>query len=240
MNFNIDKLPVRISPCPIAEAIVELRFESLNMPVEVFLGSIYEHFKNKNPKLEKLPILDLPAVLRDTDPGLLFSPYYRFTVGEFQLQFGPRSFAVVNPKEYAGWTNYSTLIRDSFDFLEREGILQNPSRLGLRYISFFEGKDILSSLKVGLDLSGNSMIPASNIIRSEFNYQNFRCIVQLGNNTLLNNEISGSTIDLDIIKEEKMSLKELASIIDSAHELEKQIFFSLLKEDFLNEFNPEY
>jgi len=114
-------------------------------------------------------------------------------------------------------------------------------RIGLRYISFFENLDVLPNLKFELNLSGNSLIGASNVIRSEFELNSFKCIVQIANNALLNGKTSGSTIDLDIIRENDAAiLTNLTKNIELAHDTEKQIFFSLLKEDYLKKFNPEY
>jgi len=57
------KIPKKIDPCPIVEAIVEIRFDS-NLPGDAIFGVIYNQFKEDYPKFTKLPILQLPEAIR--------------------------------------------------------------------------------------------------------------------------------------------------------------------------------
>lgn len=239
MDFNKSKIPNKITPCPIAEAVVELRYEP-SVPAEAIVGILFNAFKSDFPTLEKLPILELPSVIRDSDPNLKYAAHYRMRSKNFQLLIGPRSFAVINPKEYAGWTTYFSIIEKTFAILQGLQVISKPTRIGLRYISFFEKLDIFNNLKMGFELAGNSMIGSNNVVRSEFNYESFKCVVQLANNSVLNNTIPGSTIDIDIIKENDAAiLTNLKANIELAHNVEKQIFFSLLKEEYLAKFSQE-
>lgn len=51
------ELPKKIDPCPIVDAIIEIRFSTNIHPSAVF-GVIYNEFKDKYPTVEKLPILN--------------------------------------------------------------------------------------------------------------------------------------------------------------------------------------
>jgi uncharacterized protein (TIGR04255 family) len=68
------QLPKKISPCPITEAIVELRFES-DIPNDAVFGIVYQDFKTDYPVLEDLPILQLPESIRKQDKALHYKPY---------------------------------------------------------------------------------------------------------------------------------------------------------------------
>jgi len=46
---KMDRLPVSINPCPIAEAIFEVRFET-TYPGDAIFGIIYNPFKDEFPK----------------------------------------------------------------------------------------------------------------------------------------------------------------------------------------------
>ena len=58
------KLPFSIDPCPILEAIFEIRFES-SFPGDAIFGIVYNEFKDEFQEVEQLPVLQLPAAMRD-------------------------------------------------------------------------------------------------------------------------------------------------------------------------------
>jgi uncharacterized protein (TIGR04255 family) len=89
------RFPTKISPCPIIESIVEIRFKTKLIPDAVF-GVLYNAFKEDYPGLIKLPILQLPAPVRDSDPNLIFQPHYRLSCKDFLLQIGPRVISLSN------------------------------------------------------------------------------------------------------------------------------------------------
>ena len=72
-------------------------------------------------------------------------------------------------------------------------------------------------------------------------------ILNIALNHPINNPQNPSTqvvsiIDVDVIKEHISitDLSEFLDIINSCHDKQKEIFFSLLTDEFLNELNPEY
>lgn len=73
METQIKGFPKKISPCPIVEASVEIRFTSEVLPDAIF-GIIYQAFKDEfSSKPEKLPILQLPEQIRSMDRNLKIS-----------------------------------------------------------------------------------------------------------------------------------------------------------------------
>ena len=61
------------------------------------------------------------------------------------------------------------------------------------------------------------------------------------NSALLDGNIKGSSLDIDVIYENKNDmLKNHEKIISLAHDVEKTLFFGILKNDFLATLNPEY
>ena len=69
------QIPKKITPCPILEAIVEIRFEP-EEPDDAIFGIIYNQFKKSFPEIEKLPILQIPDQFRSKDPNLIYKPHY--------------------------------------------------------------------------------------------------------------------------------------------------------------------
>jgi uncharacterized protein (TIGR04255 family) len=240
LNFDNVKIPKKINRCPIAEAVVELRFES-SIPAEVIMSKIFNKLGSEYPQFEKLPITEIPTIIRDAQINLKFSPHYRLSNENFIIQFGPRSFSIVCQKEYKGWSEYFKKIEHAFNEIKNLNIIDSPSRFGLRYINFFEKENIFEKIKVGMSLANNSLLEQKNVFRSEFNMDEFVCVVQITNNALLQNKINGSSIDIDIIidKDDRI-LRDFVQLTLKAHDIERKIFFGILQEDFLSKLEPEF
>ncbi|MGD9152838.1 MAG: TIGR04255 family protein [Gammaproteobacteria bacterium] len=244
MEIPARQLPKTINPCPIRESLVELRFEP-KVPLEVFLGLLYEKLKDEftNPP-QKTNILDIPSIIRDSDKNLKYAPHYQFENNDFLLKTSPRSISIAYKGEYPGWEKFFGFVKKVLIVSKEIDFMDKVSRIGVRYISFFEKLNIFSETKVEIKLFGNILTEEKNILRSEFNLDDFICVLLLSNTASFNQNGTtkqGSSIDIDIIKEEN-SLNEhsFEDIIDKAHEKGKIIFFGLLKEKFLNTLHPEY
>jgi uncharacterized protein (TIGR04255 family) len=239
MKFNLDQLPKKINPCPITEAIVELRFES-KVPREVMVGIIYNKFKTRYPNLSPLPITQLSVDFIESQPNLKYAPYYSLKNNDYTFQIGPRCFSLVCPKEYKSWKSYYNEIKWVFKHVNDLEIIKAPERLGVRYVNFFKGINIFEKIKTDLTLGGNSLIKNVNTLRTEFNIEKFRCIYQISNNSYFLNTDKGSSVDIDLIFEKNIDIANCESLIDDAHGIEKKLFFGVLQEDFLESLNPEY
>jgi uncharacterized protein (TIGR04255 family) len=233
------KLPKKISPCPIAEAIVELRFDA-KVPSEALMGIVYERFKEKYPGFEPLPIMRLPLDLINSLPNLNYAPHYKFTNQNYILQLGPKCFSIVCPKDYTGWDKFAEEIKWVFGQIKNLKIIEKPLSLGVRYINFFERVDIFEKIKIDLSLAENSLVKNVNTLQTEFKYDNFQCVIRITNHSYLKGVTKGSTIDIDLISDQNLNSLDFENIVFSAHELEKKCFFGILTEEFLSQFNPEY
>jgi uncharacterized protein (TIGR04255 family) len=69
------KLPKTINPCPIIDALLEIRFRTTTHPNAVF-GLIYNTLQEDFPRVESLPILQLPDQVRAADPNFKYKPHY--------------------------------------------------------------------------------------------------------------------------------------------------------------------
>ncbi len=235
------KFPKRINPCPIIQAVVELRFDS-SYPHSAIFGVIYKEVNKEYPQLQELPILQLPEDIRNNDPALMFKPHYRLSSEnhDFFIMVGARVISISNLKPYAGWNVFSERIRDLIAKVEKTKIIDNYTRIGIRYINAFNYnifKKINLSIKMGKNLDD-----LNTAVRLEFPKNEFICALQLANNTDIKNMdgcVKGSVIDIDtFIENPKKGVKDL---INKGHLECEQFFFSLLKKDFINnELNPEF
>lgn len=240
------KLPKKIDPCPIIGAVVELRFETSLIPDAVF-GVIYNSIKHdysNNP--EGLPILQLPEVVRFNDPKLIYAAHYKVEKDNFVLKIGPKVISL-NITAYNGWKNFYSEMEDIITKLKELNIITKINRLGIRVTNFFSKKIID---KINFKVSLNQKEITENLLfRTEFydNSSNFSSILQISDSVqiLKNNEsIEGSVIDIDVFSENSESLVDFfnnyETLLNTAHNVEKKLFFTLLEKKFLESLNPVY
>jgi uncharacterized protein (TIGR04255 family) len=107
--FRRTPLPVRISPCPIVDAVVEIRFDASVPPGAVF-GLVYGAIKHAFPKPIQLPTLNVPEEMRRLNPALLYQPQFRLESETLAALIGPNMFAVGMLGEYPGVARFISAI----------------------------------------------------------------------------------------------------------------------------------
>jgi len=238
-------IPKRIDNCPIVDSVVELRFKSSIFPNAVF-GLIFSSLQKDFPKVEKLPILQLPEQLRDSDPNFKFKAQYRLVSDDgFSVQIGPDVLIIGAPAPYPGWSNYFDKIKLVIEKAFQTGVIEEVVRLGVRFINFFE-LDIFEKINLDISINNTSHKSRNTQLRTEIEKNGFLNTLNIANNakqTIQNNkERIGSIIDIDTFKvyRDEDFKKIYKSEIENAHNSEKEIFFNLLKKDYLKTFNPTY
>ena len=124
-------VPRRITPCPLVDAIVELRFTPKIETSAVF-GIVYNSLRDKFSRIEKLPIVEFPESLRESDPALQIKPHYKLFNKNIVVQSGPRVLTVSSYPTYIGWEALLSQIKYVFGKLRDLDIVDKPNRLGLR------------------------------------------------------------------------------------------------------------
>ena len=237
------RIPRKITPCPIAEAVFEIRFQP-DMPGDAIFGLIYNEFKDQYPSNSKLPILQLPEAIRSQDPQLKFNPHYKMQRDNFLLQIGPNVFSIVNAKEYSGWEFFSKKIIDIVGKISKIKLTKCVNRIGLRYINIFENLDIYEKSNMKLLLKDNQMDLTSADLTATIQSGDRLCNFKMANmiQAIIEGKISkGSIIDIDVSYEEPVKdFNRISEIIEQSHIVEKDLFFSFLRDDFLQSLNPEY
>ncbi|MEZ4947342.1 MAG: TIGR04255 family protein [Cyclobacteriaceae bacterium] len=239
------EVPKKIDNCPIVDSVVELRFESSIFPNAVF-GLIFNSLQKDFPKVEKLPILQLPEQLRDSDPNFRFKAQYRLISDDgFSVQIGPDVLVMGSPMPYPGWSGYFEKIKLVIERVYQTGVIKKVIRLGVRFINFFD-IDIFEQINLDITINNATHKPQNTQLRTELTKNGFLNTLNIANNakqSIQNNKQRvGSIIDIDTFKEYRNEdfKKIYESEIENAHNSEKEIFFSLLREEYLKKFNPEY
>lgn len=241
------KLPLYLEKCPLVDALIEVRFETTIIGSAIF-GIIYNLIQDdyKNSTVTNLPILQIPEQIRKNDPDLKFKPLYRIESEQYVIQIGDNVLCISSKIPYVGWKELSKRTKNLIEKISEAKIISRISRIGHRYVNFFEG-DIIDKLTISRpSIKGYQ---SNNIlIRTEVKEDDdFIDVVQITNSAIYKpphytNQISGSIIDIDSSKEYKNNyfLENLEAEINKVHICEKKIFYSLLSEDLLNSLNPTY
>jgi uncharacterized protein (TIGR04255 family) len=246
------QVPKKIKNCPIVEVICEIRFEP-NVDSDAVFGMILREVRDRYPTVEKLPILQIPEDIRNKAPNLIYQPHYRLSAtSDFAIQIGPRVVSILNKNRYPGWELFYSEIQYVIQSLQKLDIITILKRVGLRYVNFFEEMDIFSKLELKISFSSeNNPNHIMNQRRqTHLNTQvdladNFIGNVNIANNGTLQSGVSqeiktGSLLDIDIFLESNaLEFTMLETHINSAHSLEKNVFFNVLKADFIQQLEPE-
>jgi uncharacterized protein (TIGR04255 family) len=238
------KIPKKISPCPIQEAVFEVRFDTA-MPGDAIFGICYNEFKSVYSQVVKSPILEIPDSIRLSDQNLVFSPHYKLVKDNFLLQVGPRVFSVVNLKEYSGWEVFSHTIIEAFEKLKSTGIISTVLRVGLRYINVFENLNIFEKSSLNLQINDKPFDFNSADLTFEMFTENCVARTKIANKAIIKigeKETKGSLIDIDVVYKSNYEniFDELPAAIEIAHTDEKIIFYNFLREEYIKTLNPEY
>ncbi|MHC1765444.1 MAG: TIGR04255 family protein [Verrucomicrobiia bacterium] len=147
-----ERLPVRIEPCPIVEAIFESRFVSPE-PWATMPGLLFAQIRDKYPEQKTLPVAHLPEELRRHEPALIHLPLIQFLSAGFLIQLGPRVVSLVTkPNAYPGWAAIEQELRWLLERLKLAGFIGETERLSARYVDFFGG-DVFTALRLGLQIN---------------------------------------------------------------------------------------
>ncbi|HEX2936155.1 MAG TPA: TIGR04255 family protein [Bacteroidales bacterium] len=232
-------LPKNINPCPIVDALLEVRFTSKINANAVF-GLIYSVLQKDFQKVETLPILQLPDVVRASDPNLKYKPYYKISNENFVIQIGPDVISISSFPKYLGWELFSKIIFDAITKIESVGIINAIERIGIRYINFFE-TNIFEKVNLKVCIGTNDILYKNTIVRTEIEQGEFSSTLQIANNAIINGKL-GSIIDIDTFLTKNLDafFSRKTELINAGHLKEKELFYSLLKPEFLNTLNPTY
>lgn len=232
--------PVLIEPCPIVEAVCEIRFEPI-VPEETVFGRAYSRIHTHVGNPVPTPLAGLTGQL-PKDPALTFQPHYRFESSDYLIQLGPRVFSVVTKGAYPGWEKFSAKVKDTMHAFFSAGVLNEISRFGLRYINFFDGHDIYKNIDLEIKFEGVAIdgreTALSTILSEGLNHH---IQIRKDNFMVARPDVKGSIVDIDSFAiPPKATLADFDELLELAHLEEKQIFFGLLKPEFLAQFKPQF
>jgi len=241
------RLPSKLKHDTIIEAIFELRFEPALLNEAVF-GAIYPIVRDRFGDLQHIPLppSQLPDVIRNTDIQFKYQPLHKLQGNGLSVSIGPRVVSFSAMKPYIGWSKWKPTILTVLSNIFNSNVIKYVERTGLRYLNFIE-LNIFPLINVNVEIINRNVELKSTTIRTEITDGEYLKILQLANNVSINENgliKNGSCIDIDIVRNRGISNdafeKDLEVILNKSHEIEKQLFFNILKPDFLSELGPTY
>lgn len=241
------KIPKSIAPDRIKDAIIEINFES-DYPHEVNLGVFFSALKD-NYKYTNKPI----GTQQISSNSVSFNKEFTLSLGGISLFYNDKiKFQINNNSiafnclgDYILWDNYFIEIKNVLTNIASTNVIKTFKRVGVRYISEYKDIDLRDSINFNFSFGFPEIVSNSYSFNSEFDLKEHKVVLNLNNNIpiVIDEKVTPtSVIDVDIIK---MNLnvnnnQELFTIIDNAHSLEKEVFFKLIRDEFLASLNPKY
>lgn len=249
----MDKLPVRINPDRLSTSVVEIRYKS-NLEHQFCLGlfnyALRQRFKLAPNEEQKSALPGVSnsensqAFIRITPDPVYFDDNIRLTIKEGSFVFNLFT-------NYPGWSAYFDSLQSALDLLAQTDIEFDFKRVGIRFISQYEELDLKDVTRFTFGFGFPDVKSENFTFRNEFDYENCRIVITIGNQIGSyskpveggSKRVSVSEIDIDCIQEPlgiKGIVPELLEVIDRGHHIQKKVFFTLLKPDFLEKLKPEY
>lgn len=235
------KVPSSISPNPLFTSTVEIRFTSSINRFDL-LNKMNSVFGDKFPMIEEGKI---PYELKEQEEQFRYAADFVLKNEDFSISFSTKSISFENVSDYKYWDKYFSFIQDSLKQVFELNFIERIERCGVRYGSMLDGNKEPESILIDLPkLEVNQLKSKFSGFQSIFKTDNGQLYLQISTNLKLvrDNVIkTGLYIDIDASNSNQFQPNnEVFSIIDKLHTDQKELFFGLLKKEYLETLNPKY
>lgn len=242
-------LPNKLITDSIAEAICEIRFETHEIS-EIVVGKLAAVDTWQDYEHTRLPVSDIPTQIRLQDSDFKHQPLMQLNNIEKNrsVRIGTHVLAYNNVGEYAGWEQYYLEIRNVINILFKTFPKLEITRLGIRYINALNEKShyisSLNDLEIKVNVGNQELTKNINLNYKKLLGDNFEALVRLSTPSFLKgvNIDMNLLVDLDVYSKDVESLQDkekVISWIETAHQKEKEEFFSLFRPETLEKIVEE-
>lgn len=245
-----NELPIRLNKDPLVGVVFELRFSSSPTLPNILPGYLFTNLGCSN--ITKTPQSEIPEVIRNSDPNLMYVPSFLLDWEKYQIFIGERSLALSCNIPYQGWSDFNRNIKLLLEKAVELSIDIHVERYSLKYTDVIEYTGITpiqDLLNVELNVGGESVDLPRTQMRTEKEIDGSIIITQLigsADAQLPSGKTkSGLLIDVDAINlvsntELNILLQDGFTKLDELHGKNKATFFSLLSNDGLKRLEPVY
>jgi uncharacterized protein (TIGR04255 family) len=235
--------PKKLKRDAIVEALLEIQFDH-NDAAEVVIGRLSADPAWASYSSQRLPLADMPSIVRDADPSLRFqaiAQLLRPTPGEV-VKIGSRVLSIHVLAPYPGWDTFRVRIADTISALCRIIPSARIHQVALRYINAItpdHGVGQLWDLDVAFLVAGKRPEGDFMAAYQETPTENVKVQVTIATPAfVVGNPVSHACAFVDVAVSTKVGLGPidatmLTNWVEKAHELEKEAFFALWPETLL-------
>ena len=239
--FNNKTLPSKIKYNCVFQAIIELQYQT-TIPVEILTFKLFDALGNEYNRPYRTPMQDIPQIVRQSTPGMekaicyyIKSAHDVFNIG---IGDGLLSLQIIN-FSYGTWDTFINEFKKVYEKIS--SFIDKKEQIGVRYVNVFED-NVLPHLNIDLNVYKQSILEQP-LVLSWQNKDNEHMIkTSIINEAVINyNDLkTGETkvlydtsiIDIDCICRD-IEDKDLLAAISENHDIVKQRFFNLCKEDYI-------
>ena len=208
-------------------------------------GLLYARIRDKYREQKQLPMAQLSEEIRREDPSMAWLPLMQFLSPDFVIQLGARVVSLVTrPNAYPGWLAISSELEWMLARLGEAGFVREGERLGVRYIDYFSA-DLFQKLILGLQVGGQELTGVEADVTTVFRQQGVTLRLRLANGAIVarsDGPQRGSVLDVDAWFG-ALDLDVFNNGMErftQAHLATKELFFGLLRPEYLATLNPVY
>jgi len=243
------KLPKALGKTPLLEAVFELRFRpTIASAGDVLPGLLFAEFRADYPAVEQLPVGNIPREMREKDANLLYQPTHRLAAPTSMVQAGDRVVSLTMVYPYPGWAKFREGILRLLQSVGRTRLIRESERFSFRYINVIaapKGTPQLPMLTVQLSWPGHTFTERGLRLRFERDEADFVTVVQITPDVSGKSGdavVSGLLVDVDTIRSKVPTAfwDTDLKLLEDAHTVAKQSFYSLLTGATLQGLEPIY
>ena len=239
--MKVNKIPSKIDPDPIITAVIEVRFKTA-IPESTVVGVIYGKLIVDYPNFKNLLV---PFEMKQVIPQFKYSAESEISNNDYIIGIGRNVFSQKITNNYLGWNDFFSTFKNNFKkLIEIPKLIDSIERIGLRYINFFKNEtSMFNSFKLNIDFSEKKLYSVEQTMFSTtLLVDDIKLNLKVQDKASTPQSKEGLLVDIDayyLVNEEKET-KKWVNIVETLHKEEKKLFFNLLKDEFLNKFNPQY
>ncbi len=225
----------------IKNASVSIHFTS-SIPSDAIQGMSYDVLVNEL-NYQRIQLNNIISAIPDLQFEQL--PYFVNNTEKIRIDINENHLVFNLINEYIGWNNYKkNILLVLSSFLKRD-IINDFQRISMRYISVYEKVKIFEKTKINLTFVGMNLPSAATTqIRTEFEQDGVYSIINLASVLKNENDDYYSIIDIDSIRflntTAVTDINFLEVELEKIHDQEVNLYFGLLKPEFILTLNPIY
>ena len=244
-------LPEKLKKDAIVEALCEVRFEcdeSASLP-EIVVGKLAEFELWRDFEKKRLPVSDIPAPIRSSNPSLKNEPILQLNEanGARAIKIGANVFSFHRLAPYPGWEAFKPEIDQSLDYLFGSFKDFKATRLGFRYLNAFtyEDHEVANprSLNYTVTVAGTELTEPQNLNYRRQPSEKHTVQVRIASPEF----VSGAKklhvlVDLDVHTPDGVETVDVGvarNWIEDAHTYEKEEFFALFTDEMMQKLAEE-